>query len=114
MNIMQYYPVEFKEVFTSKTLQLSINPSLTVKDFMNEVFPTLSRYFNIQEEELEIVVIGQYRENTIPEASPSLSGSTAKLSDIWGKTLKYLAFYVRRKNYRYPQMEQAVSSVNLL
>jgi hypothetical protein len=47
---------------------------------------------------LEIVEAGQYNLNIPPELAPALKTSYASLFDYWGRDIKHLAFYVRKKN----------------
>lgn len=95
-------PVMFKEVFTSKVLQFQINPFITTSQLINTLRSDLSIQFGISENDLEIVEAGQYNYG-IPELAPPLQPSNIKLSQKWGENLQNLAFYVRRKNYNYPE-----------
>ena len=98
-------PVNFKEVFSIRTLQFHINPFITVSQLINNLRPELATQFGINENEIEIVESGQYDSDYLPEEAPSLIPSDRKLCHIWGENLEHLAFYVRRRNHLYPQFE---------
>jgi hypothetical protein len=97
--------INFKEVFTSRILKCLVNPFDTFSDFISTIRPQLSFYFNINENEIEIVEAGQYIDSLPAEFAPSLEPSILQLSDYWGDDFNSIAFYVRRKNYPYPQLE---------
>ena len=98
-------PVYFKEVFTDRKLRFQINPFITIFQFINNLQPELARHFGMNENEVEIVEAGQYNLGCLPEEAPALVPSDTKLCHKWGEKLENLAFYVRRKNYLYPQFE---------
>jgi len=98
-------PVYFKEVFSTRTVILNINPNLPIDQFINIIKRPLSIHFGINEEEIEVVECGQNIIGLQPEDAPSLSPSPVKLKSVWGVNLSNLAFYLRRKNYQYPQFE---------
>lgn len=98
-------PVNFKEIFTVRTLQFNINPFITVRQLINNLRPELATQFGINENEIEIIESGQYYLGCLPEEAPALVPSDTKLCYIWGENLQNLAFYVRRTNYLYPQIE---------
>lgn len=99
-------PVSFKEVFSAKKYYIGVNPLIDVDKFITYLQSSLSRLFVIPKDQIEIVEAGQYNLNLIPELAPALKSSNTKLCNIWGKNLEGLAFYVRRKNYIYPQVEE--------
>lgn len=96
----------FKEVFTNKTLNINVNPFVTVGQFLTNVIPIISRRFEMNEDEIEIVEAGQSMQAHTDEFAPALVSSTRKLTDLWGRNLKYVSFYVRNKNTQYPQIER--------
>lgn len=96
-------PVYFKEVFSTRTIILNINPNLPIDQFIIIVREPLSIHFNISINEIELVLCGQDIIGLQAEDAPSLSPSPVKLRSVWGENLTNLAFYVRRKNYQYPQ-----------
>jgi len=98
-------PVNFKEVFTNKKLQFHINPFINVNQLINNLRPVLARQFGINENEVEIIEAGQYDSEFLPEEAPALVPSDTKLCHKWGEKLQNLAFYVRRRNYLYPEFE---------
>ena len=100
--------INFKEVFTVRTLQFQINPFFTVTQMIESLRPSLSVQFNINSDEIEIVPAGQYINGNPPESAPALVPSSRRLCDIWGPELRYLSFYVRRKNFVYPQIERHI------
>ena len=97
-------PVEFKEVFTNKTIICHINPYLTISQFIETIRPILASQFSINENDIEIVESGQYALG-IPEMAPKLEPSLIQLCNRWGEKLHQLSFYVRKQNYSYPQMQ---------
>lgn len=98
-------PINFKQVFSSNTLRININPFISVNQLMNEIKPILERHFGINSDDIEIVETGQY-DNSIPELAPALVPSFRELNDTWGGNLRNLAFYVRKKNQIYPQVDE--------
>jgi len=98
-------PVNFKEVFTVRTLQFHISPFITVRQLINNLRPQLATQFGINEDEIEIVEAGQYNLGCLPEEAPALVPSDTKICHFWGEFLQNLAFYVRRRNYVYPQIQ---------
>lgn len=100
-------PVNFKEVFNVRILQFHINPFITVSQLIDNLRPELAVQFNINENDIEIVESGQYILGCLAEEAPELVPSNRKLCHIWGENLENLAFYVRRKNHIYPQIENA-------
>ena len=99
--------VSFKEVFTTRIIQININPCHTIRQMIEIIRPQLSVHFGINEDEIEIVESGQnnYGLELPSEAAPSLVPSSVKVGDIWGQNLQQLSFYVRIKNYIYPEIE---------
>jgi hypothetical protein len=97
--------ISFKEVFTTSILNLYVNPFHTVTQFIETARPLLSSQFGINQNEIEIIESGQYVNGIRPESAPSLVPESRRLCDIWGPELKYLSFYVRRKNFQYPELE---------
>jgi len=102
---LPYYPVNFKEVFTVKTLQFKVNPNLNVVQFINNIRPVLAIHFDINLDDIEIVEAGQYTDKYLPEGAPELIPSNKIIKEIWGEKLQKGTFYVRRKTKVYPQLE---------
>ncbi len=99
-------PINFKEVFTVRTLQFQINPYFTVTQMIETLRPSLAVQFNINSDDIEIVESGQYTPGGLAEAAPGLEPSNRRLCDIWGEELRNVSFYIRRKNFMYPQIER--------
>ena len=97
--------INFNEIFSIRTLQFQVNPFLTITQFMRIMIPILATQFLINENDIEIVECGQYGLEVPPELAPSLVISSTKLCERWGETPQELSFYVRRKNYLYPQLQ---------
>lgn len=97
--------IAFKEVFSNRKFKFYINQFLTVTQFIATIKPLLETNFGIREDEIEIVEAGQCVNGYLAEEASSLLPSSRKLYQVWGADLKNLAFYVRRKNYVYPQIE---------
>lgn len=102
---LQTRPVHFKEIYSERTLRFNINPYFTITQMMETLRPYLSSQFGINQDDIEIIVSGQYEPGRPAEAAPALMPSNIKLCNIWGNDLQNLAFYIRRKNYLYPQLE---------
>lgn len=95
-------PFSFKEVFTTHVATLHVNPQWSVEQFMQSVLPILETEFDSTE--LEIVECGQDGPGIPAEAGLPLLPSNISLRNKWGNQL-YVAFYVRRRNHVYPQLE---------
>ena len=94
--------VNFKEVYTVRTLQMVVQSQITVNEFMNESRGLLGTHFGINEDDVEIVESGKNTTEYASECAPALMPSESKLYDIWGASLYNLAFYIRRKNQVHP------------
>lgn len=99
-------PISFKQVFTTNTIQININPFVSVNQLVSNVKPILANHFGINSDDIEIVESGQNNNNSVPELAPALVPSVTELYNIWGENLRYLAFYVRKKNQVYPQVNE--------
>lgn len=97
-------PIYFKEVFTTNRRSLHINPYWTVSQFLDSVKPILEIEFHCDRDNLEIVASGQDAPGIPAEAGFPLQPSDEVLKQKWGNNL-HVAFYVRRKNFRYPQLQ---------
>jgi hypothetical protein len=100
--------ISFKEVFTTRVVNIYVNPFHTTTQFIETTRPLLSREFGINQNEIEIVPSGQYINGNLPESASALVPESRRLCDIWGPELRYLSFYVRRKNFVYPQIERHI------
>jgi hypothetical protein len=96
-------PITFKEVFTTNVREFDANPNWTITEFIETVKPYMCREFNVSEDNLEIIEAGKYVPGILPEASLPLTQDTNKIKDKWGPKLD-VAFYIRRKDYQYPQL----------
>ena len=97
--------INFKEVFTVRTSQYQINPFFTVTEMLESLRPSLAVQFDINSDDIEIVESGQYMDGYLAEEAPGLVQSNRRLCDIWGEDLRNVSFYVRKKNFIYPQIE---------
>jgi hypothetical protein len=100
--------ISFKEVFTTRVINVHVNPFHTITQFIQTTRPLLAREFGINENEIEIVQAGQYINGNPPESAPALVPESRRLCDIWGSELAFVAFYIRRKNFVYPQIERHI------
>ena len=73
--------------------------------------PILATQFQIDEDELEIVEAAQNSFTGQSESAPSLIPSDSKLYELWGIGLQNVAFYVRRKNFHYPNFENQRNNI---
>jgi len=103
---LRTWTINIKEVFTVRTLQFQINPLFTVTQMIESLRPLLAVQFDINLDDIEIVVSGQYMEGYLAEEAPELVPSNRKLCDIWCENHINMLFYVRRKNFIYPQIER--------
>jgi|LakMenEpi03Aug12_release.lakeMendotaPanAssembly.Ray.scaffolds.fasta_scaffold653516_2 hypothetical protein len=101
-------PIRFKAVFTNITLIIHVNPFYTVMEFLETFSHILASHFGINDNDIELVESGQYINGNIPESAQVLVPDSRRFCDIWGPQLRHLAFYVRRKNVVYPQIERQI------
>jgi hypothetical protein len=101
-------PISFKEVFTTTTINVHVNPFHTIMQFIETTRPSLASHFGINENEIEIIESGQYVNGNMPESAQALVPESRRLCDIWGPQLSNLGFYIRRKNFVYPQIERRI------
>lgn len=99
---MSLIPVDFKEVWTNEIIQLNIDPNWTVSKFIENVTQNIPIDF-------EIVEAGQIIVDCPSEMAPALLDSEVLLKHKWGPELN-VAFYMRKTNYRYPQMHRTCPS----
>ncbi len=100
--------INFKEIYTVRSLQMLVYLQISVTEFINETSGLLASHFGINEDELEIVLSGQYSEELPSEAMPALTPSDATLRELWGDRLHNLSFYIRRKNQVYPHVTSRI------
>lgn len=110
MMSIQSRPINFKEVFTTNIRQLHINPHWTMIQFVESIKPHISREFNTND--FEIVEAGQYTPGIPAEAAPALQITDIRLKDKWKEDLK-VSFYVRRRNFDYPQLQNLNTRRNI-
>jgi hypothetical protein len=103
--------VNFKEVYSSRILQMVVYLQITVTEFINDSKGLLATHFGINEDDLEIVLSGQYSEELPSEAMPALMPSDITLSELWGDRLHNIAFYIRRKNQVYPHANRVTAPI---
>lgn len=106
-------PVEFKEVYTANSRNLHCNPNWTTTQLIEIIKPELCREFNIDKDNLEIVEARHSVEGLrLEEVTLPLSfDNTVKIKDKWGPKLD-VAFYVRRKNYPYFEVNSGPTVLN--
>jgi hypothetical protein len=93
--------VNFKEVWSNNTRQIYVNPHWTVRQFISTVKPIIEEVFRLQNYRFEIIEAGQ----NDGELALGLQNSDIPLKQLWGKNLN-VSFYIRRKNYPYPQLQE--------
>jgi len=98
---LQTFPVYFKQAWTTNTHIIPVYPELTITEFIETVKPLLSIHFSIEIDNLELIEAGSIGSET---AEP-LVESNKKMREVWGNNLNNASFYVRIKNYEYPQAE---------
>ena len=95
--------ITFKEVFTTNICNFQVNSNWTIAEFIQTIEPHICREFNIAKENLEIIEAGQYTPGIPPEAASPLIQDSSIIKDKWGTKLE-ISFYVRRKDYQYPEL----------
>jgi hypothetical protein len=105
-------PINFKEVFTTNVRTLHINPNWTVNQFLDTVRPILEQEFNFESGSFEIIPTGQDAPGIPAEAGLAVPISDIRIRFIWGPQLN-IAFYIRRKNVVYPQLENLNRNLHL-
>ena len=95
-------PVSFKEVWSTNSRTILINPFWTVTQFVETITPILRMIFNCVD--IDIIEGGQDLPGIPAEAGFPLQRSNIRLKDLWGERLN-VAFYIRRRNFHYPQLE---------
>ncbi len=96
-------PLTFKEVYTANVRSFHVNPNWTITQFIQILTPYICSEFNVLEDDLEIIEAGQYTSGIRPEAASQLTQDTTLVKDKWGLKLG-VSFYIRRKDYAYPQL----------
>ena len=96
-------PVTFKEVYTTNVRNFHVNPNWTLTQFVQSVTPYICSEFNIHQDNLEIIEAGQYTPGIRPEAASHLTQDNTLMKDKWGTKLA-VSFYIRRKDFEYPQL----------
>lgn len=84
------YSFKFKYAYKSKVLILDFDPNITMKEFINQVKK------KVNNDKIEIVKAGQYRDGTYPEDAPHVISSDNTLKTIYGSNWKNIAFYIRK------------------
>jgi hypothetical protein len=97
-------PINFKEVFTTNTRTLHLNPNWTVNQFLDTVKPIIEREYQCERGNLDIVASGQDAPGIPAEAGLPVEPSEIRIKYKWGIRLS-VAFYIRRKNVIYPQLQ---------
>ena len=97
-----YYPVNFKEVWSTDSFTIYSPSTVTIKTFMEKCNQIISN--KIGTTLFEIVVAGQYDCQMPHELAPALSPSDIRMDKIWGHDLSTLSLYIRRTDHVYPQM----------
>jgi hypothetical protein len=95
-------PVTFKEVWTTNTRELYVNPYWSITQFVQTVRPILAREFECAD--FDIVETGQDAPGIPAEAGRALELSNISLINKWGKDLR-VGFYIRRRDRVYRQLE---------
>ena len=111
MRLLPSVLVNFKEVYTSNICKLNINPNWTTRQFLDNIWPHISRYFNTHN--FEIVEAGKNTYDYPAEAAPSLQRTNIRLKDKWTETLN-VSFYVRKLDSQLISPNIQIMSINPL
>jgi hypothetical protein len=98
--------VNFKEVFGTEIYECIVNPYWTVTEFIENVRPMLSQHFRINQNDIDIIVPEEDLRGMPAEMGEALIESNTVLATTWGQNLEYVSCYVRRKNFRYRQIDE--------
>ena len=90
------FNIDIKEIFTDNTRKYVIYKEWTTKQLLDNLYPLLSAEFNIEIENIEIVASLNAAAGS--EQALAIEPSDITVMDLWGNSLMYVAFYVRRKN----------------
>lgn len=102
MLSLRSLPVIFKEVWTTNTRELHVNPYWSITQFVQTVRPILAREFECAD--FDIVETGQDAPGIPAEAGRPLQLSNVSLINKWGRELR-VGFYIRRRDRVYRQLE---------
>jgi hypothetical protein len=94
-----YYQFYFKLAYTCETKIYSINPNITIKNFINYIKHNARYDFHIEDnEDIEIVEAGQ--PNNIngrdAEQAPAIIASDETVRQKYGARYTTIAFYIRK------------------
>ena len=92
--------VYFKEVWSSNTTQLCIDLNWSIKTFLENINVSISRHFNIEPNNFEVVKIDQ---PGVSEEGTALTSCDIKLKRVFNNSSN-IAFYIRRKNFDYSRI----------
>ena len=84
------YAFEFKYVYEYTKFTLYFDPNITMKKFIDQVKK------HINDDKIEIVRAGQYRDGILPEDAMHIVSSDNTLKTIYGSNWKNIAFYIRK------------------
>ena len=98
-------------MWTNNVRQFNINPNWSVSQFVEVITPHLKRDFNM--DSFDIVETGQDAPGIPAEAGIPLEMSNSIIKNKWRHKLE-VSFYIRRKNYNYPQLENLDINLNLV
>jgi hypothetical protein len=103
-------PVAFKEVFSTNVRHLHLNPSWTVRQFVEIIGPIIAHIFECND--FDIVEAGQDAPGIPAEAGQPLILSEIRLKNKWGNKLN-ISFYIRRRNFTYFELQNFNSPLNI-
>jgi len=99
MSQTDYYEFYFKMVYTCQTKFYTVNPDLSIKNFIEDIKNRAIIDFNINlNEDIEIVEAGNPDNinGRDAELAPALEPLDTTVRQIYGNRHKNIAFYIRR------------------
>ena len=95
---------EFKEAFVASSIILQFDPYLTVTQFIHNAKQQLrGRYFDTEIDIIDANI--RLNNGCIPEEREPLQPNDTTISDYWSQNICHLAFYIRKTNKIYTQID---------
>ena len=96
MNNTNEKTIVIHDFIRDKSLFINVNPFNTITQFIEKFIPIISRYFNIELEQLELVITYHYDSNKQSSFTYNTRSET-RLYHIFGQELQLNKFHVSIK-----------------
>ena len=94
--------ITIKQVFTSNSRIFTIMTGWNTRQFIENMSPLIKNWLGIELDNIELTVdadpLSQINTRVTPEYFPAIEPSYNTIEELWGSSIKYRAFYVRRKD----------------